>query len=116
MRLSLININILNESELSKNKTKHQLRLENHGSYGAKLSDKRWKEFRKKIINRDLNKCVVCNSLDNLQVHHKQYHFSKLSRTFKEPWEYDSIYLITLCKKCHQKGHSKYKILTKYIK
>jgi len=106
----------LNNSELSKNKSKHQFREQNHGSYRAKLFDKRWKEFRKKIIDRDSSKCIVCNDAENLQVHHKQYHFSELSRTFKDPWEYDPMYLITLCKTCHQKGHNKFKVPTKHIK
>ena len=87
-----------------------------HGSYGAKLFDKRWKSLRSKILIRDTNQCIVCKSKEKLQVHHKQYHFSRLLKTFKEPWEYDFKYLITLCKQCHQKGHNKYKIPTKYIK
>jgi len=95
-------------------KTSHH--NESHGSYGAKLFDKRWKDFRKKILDRDSHKCIVCEVDTELQVHHKQYHFSKLSRTFKNPWEYKTKYLITLCKKCHQKGHGKFKVPTKNIK
>lgn len=106
----------MNKSELSKNKYQRQFKKENHGSYGAKLFDKRWKEFRKKILDRDLNKCIVCGSTETLQVHHKQYHFSEISKTFKDPWDYNPIYLVTLCEKCHKKGHNKYKIPTKYIK
>ncbi|WP_298366423.1 hypothetical protein [uncultured Lutibacter sp.] len=97
-------------------KQNYQFGKFNHGSYGAKLFDERWKKLRKSVLKRDFNKCVVCSSVENLQVHHKQYHFSELKRTFKEPWEYDIKYLVTVCKKCHQKGHSKYKIPTKYIK
>jgi 5-methylcytosine-specific restriction endonuclease McrA len=89
---------------------------ENHGSYGKYLLDIRWREFRKKIIQRDNNKCTICNSESALQVHHKQYHFSETARTFKKPWEYSTNLLITICKKCHDFGHRKYKVPTKYIK
>jgi 5-methylcytosine-specific restriction endonuclease McrA len=88
----------------------------NREVYGKLLLDVRWLDFRKKISERDNNKCVVCQSNINLHIHHKQYHFSELSRTYKKPWEYNDIYLITLCKRCHDKGHSKFKVPVKYIK
>lgn len=88
---------------------------QNHGAYGAALFDHRWKEKRKKILARDQNKCVICRSDKNLQVHHRQYHFSRTLRAFKNPWDYEQYLMITLCKKCHQKGHSKYKVPVKYI-
>jgi hypothetical protein len=32
------------------------------------------------------------------------------------PWDYTDNLLITLCEKCHQKGHKQYKVPTIYIK
>tara|TARA_R110000787_G_scaffold48953_5_gene117549 strand:- start:349 stop:669 length:321 start_codon:yes stop_codon:yes gene_type:complete len=87
----------------------------NHGSYGALLFDKRWKEFRMKIIERDSHSCRVCKTKEKLQVHHRQYHFSRKLRKHKKPWEYPKNLLITLCEKCHQKGHQLFKVPTKYI-
>jgi 5-methylcytosine-specific restriction endonuclease McrA len=95
---------------------KNKNRNNNHGSYGKYLIDKRWKEYRKTILKRDQYKCIVCGSVENLQVHHKQYHFSTSTRTFRMPWDYPKHLLITICRKCHEIGHRKYKVPTKYIK
>jgi len=83
---------------------------EKHGSYGALLFDKRWKEKRDLILSRDLNRCVICRSEEELEVHHRQYLFVKSLKKFNPPWEYANNILITLCKSCHQRGHSKFKI------
>lgn len=87
-----------------------------HGGYGATLFDPRWKMKRKEILARDKNKCVICKSEDSLQVHHRQYHFSTVLNTFRNPWEYSNNLLITLCKICHQRGHRLYKVPVKQIK
>lgn len=92
-----------------------ELVSKNHGSYSALLFDKRWKEFRLKILERDYFECRVCKKKETLEVHHRQYHFSMKLRKYKEPWNYPTQLLITLCKKCHQKGHQLYKVPTKYI-
>lgn len=81
-----------------------------HGSYGGLLFDARWKDKRQKILARDNFQCIICNSDKDLQVHHRQYHYLKAIEKFKAPWDYDHDLLITLCIKCHQKGHSIYKI------
>jgi len=86
-----------------------------HGSYGVLLFDPKWKAKRLKILERDSNRCVICKSHENPQVHHRQYHFIASSKSFSLPWEYDDHLLITLCQKCHQKGHRQYKVPTKYI-
>lgn len=96
--------------------TNHQIKNKNHGSYGALLLDKRWKDFRKIILSRDSERCIICDVDKELQVHHKQYHFLELQKTFKKPWEYPAHLLVTVCKSCHQKGHNKYKVPIKYIK
>lgn len=88
----------------------------NHGGYGATLFDPRWKSKRKEILLRDGNKCVICKSEENLQVHHRQYHFSRTLNEFKNPWEYSNNLMITLCENCHQKGHRLYKVPTKFVK
>ncbi len=86
-----------------------------HGSYGKELFDKRWREKRVEVLDRDNNSCRVCNSKENLEVHHRQYHYSLKLRKYRKPWEYSNQLLLTLCKKCHQKGHQKYKVPTKYV-
>lgn len=88
----------------------------NRDNYRKLLLDVKWLDFRKRILERDKNRCVVCQSFKNLHIHHKQYHFSELSRAYKKPWDYNTKYLITLCEKCHDKGHSKFKVPVKYIK
>jgi 5-methylcytosine-specific restriction endonuclease McrA len=87
----------------------------NHGGYGATLFDPRWKAKRKEILERDQNRCVICKNDKNLQVHHRQYHFSRSLNIFKNPWEYHNDLMITLCESCHQKGHRLYKVPVKYI-
>ena len=86
-----------------------------HGSYNALLFDPRWKEKRLLILQRDNNSCVVCKSKEDVQIHHRQYHFLRKYKAFKKPWDYSDSLLITLCRKCHQKGHQIYDVPTKYI-
>lgn len=81
-----------------------------HGSYGALLFRPEWKIKREEILKRDLGSCVICNSSDSLQIHHRQYHFVVEKKQFKLPWEYSGDLLITLCESCHRRGHSKYKV------
>ncbi|RFZ86033.1 HNH endonuclease [Mucilaginibacter terrenus] len=88
----------------------HKKSASSHGSYGSLLFDERWRAKRALIIKRDHNKCVNCQSSDELQVHHRQYHFIKNINQFKPPWDYHSSLLITLCKRCHNKGHNKFKV------
>lgn len=88
---------------------------EAHGTYGKLLFDKRWIEKRKEIIHRDNGKCVNCKSEVALHVHHRQYHFVKALQKFKAPWEYESYLMITLCERCHMKGHRKFKVPNVYV-
>jgi len=83
-----------------------------HGSYGELLFDERWRKKRETILARDDRKCVFCFSTNDLQVHHRQYHFIKSANKFKVPWDYDNSLLITLCKSCHNRGHNKFKVPT----
>ena len=88
---------------------------QNHGGYGATLFDPRWKAKRALILERDQHKCVICQSKEDLQVHHRQYHFIRKQNVFKNPWEYENRLMVTLCTACHQKGHNIYKVPIKYI-
>lgn len=83
---------------------------ETHGSYRGLILHPNWKAKRKEVIQRDQFKCVICSSGKDLQVHHRQYHFIKATKTFKLPWDYPGHLLITLCSSCHSRGHSKYKV------
>ena len=81
-----------------------------HGSYAALLFDVRWKQKRADILIRDANRCVICGSHQDLQVHHRQYHFISKTKQYKAPWDYADRLLISLCESCHGRGHSKFKI------
>jgi 5-methylcytosine-specific restriction endonuclease McrA len=85
-----------------------------HGSYKEKLFDKRWLAKRETIISRD-KRCIICGSSENLIVHHKQYHYKKMSNMFSDPWDYNDKYLITLCRSCHNRGHEKFEVPIKYV-
>jgi 5-methylcytosine-specific restriction endonuclease McrA len=87
-----------------------------HGSYGALLFREEWKRKRKEILERDNNKCVICDSTQNIVVHHRQYVFIKERQSFKDPWDYDNSLLITLCRSCHQRGHTKFEVPIIYLK
>lgn len=88
------------------------MNLPAHGSYGNLLFDPRWKAKRTEIMTRDNGCCVICKETEELQVHHRQYQFVKAAKAFKMPWDYPNDLLITLCRSCHQRGHSKYKVPT----
>jgi hypothetical protein len=66
-------------------------------NYSEKLKDPRWQKKRLHIFERDRWTCVFCGGSDeSLNVHHLCY----FPRT--EPWEYDEIFLMTLCEPCHE--------------
>lgn len=92
----------------------HTLGLEEypqtHGSYKALVFHPKWTVRRKEILLRDHHSCVNCGASEELQVHHRQYHFVLSTKQFKAPWDYPNHLLITLCDKCHSKGHSKFKV------
>lgn len=81
-------------------------------SYGELLFRPEWKLKREQILLRDNYTCQFCGSTqkNELQVHHRQYHYISRLGIFKKPWDYPDECLITICKCCHDKGHSKYKI------
>lgn len=68
--------------------------------YNRLLDDKRWKEFRLKVMSERGNKCEYCGGTDILQIHHTFYIRGKM------PWEYEINDMRVLCKKCHQRIHN----------
>ena len=67
--------------------------------YKHLLEDKRWKEFRLKVMSERGNKCECCGGTHILQIHHTFYINGKM------PWEYDIKDMRVLCIMCHQKIH-----------
>lgn len=68
--------------------------------YNRLLEDKRWKEFRLKVLSERGNKCECCGGADVLQIHHTFYIRGKM------PWEYDIKDMRVLCRTCHQRIHN----------
>lgn len=68
--------------------------------YNRLLEDKRWKEFRLKVMSERGNKCECCGGTHILQIHHTFYISGKM------PWEYDIKDMRVLCRTCHQRIHN----------
>ena len=69
-------------------------------TYSEKLRDPRWQKTRLEIMSRDRFQCVKCFSeTTTLTVHHFYY------ISGREPWEYPSESMHTLCRDCHTEGH-----------
>lgn len=65
-------------------------------TYSEKLKDPRWQKKRLEVMQRDGFKCVACGDGDStLNVHHRYY------ISGRNPWNYESDTLITLCEGCH---------------
>lgn len=81
-------------------------------SYGELLFRPEWKQKRAQILFRDNYTCQFCGSTnrESLQVHHRQYHFINRLEKFKDPWDYPEECLITICKRCHDRGHAQFKV------
>ena len=79
-------------------------------TYIEMLLTERWRRKREEILDRDNRKCRNCSCSQNLEVHHRQYHIDTKSGMKREPWDYDSHYLITLCNECHEAGHKQHNI------
>lgn len=83
--------------------------------YKIDLQDNRWKNKRRKILERDNYRCVKCGYQHKLQVHHKYYERYPNNYIVK-PWDYPDTALITLCDNCHKNEHRTHKIKTYYRK
>lgn len=72
--------------------------------YALSLSSEYWNEVKLIVRARD-RKCVECDSILFLEVHHKSYFVNGISIVGKEKEHLDQ--LVLLCSKCHQKKHTK---------
>lgn len=66
--------------------------------YQEYLNSPHWKEIRLKALRRAGNRCQLCSSTNNLNVHHN---------TYKNKGHEDLNDLVVLCRKCHSKFHDK---------
>jgi len=64
-------------------------------AYSKLLKNEKWVNYKKD------EKCLLCNSTDNLQLHHTFY----IKDAFWKPWEYPKQSIVTLCDKCHMQVH-----------
>lgn len=77
--------------------------------YIKKLRDPRWQKMRLKIMERDEYACRQCGDSENtLNVHHCYY-------DDKEPWDYESSSLLTLCEDCHKSQTESIKFDKKHV-
>jgi 5-methylcytosine-specific restriction endonuclease McrA len=67
--------------------------------YQEYLNSEHWKEIRLKALERAGNRCQLCSSKINLNVHHN---------TYKNKGHEDLKDLVVLCKECHAKFHDKF--------
>lgn len=65
-------------------------------SYAAYLASPAWKALRRRVMERDRWRCVLCGSKKNLQVHHDRY--DGLGREELRD-------LKTVCTACHEHIH-----------
>ena len=80
--------------------------------YADLLRHELWLVRREHILSRDGRRCVLCSSTENLLVHHRQYHVDRVTGEQLKPWEYGDRFLVTLCSRCHELGHRKFKVPT----
>lgn len=70
-------------------------------NYYEYLKTEEWKKRRKARIALDGGKCRLCDSPDELNVHHRPEAYNRLGH------EHVDDDLITLCKRCHALVHDK---------
>jgi hypothetical protein len=68
----------------------------NQMNYNDYLNTEHWKHFRKETLKFYNNRCVICSSEKNLNVHHKNYS-NRGRETFND--------VIVVCNKCHKEIH-----------
>lgn len=70
-------------------------------NYSEKLKDPRWQKKRLEIMQRDEFTCQWCGCTEKtLNVHHIRY-------KSEEPWDEESVNLITICEDCHTEEHNR---------
>lgn len=76
-------------------------------TYSERLKDPRWQRKRLEVMQRDGFKCRDCGSeTETLHVHHCHYERGA-------PWETNSVFMLTLCDKCHKSRQEMECVLTK---
>lgn len=69
-------------------------------AYSERLKHPMWQRKRLEILERDEFRCTGCGADDRqLHVHHLFYSKGR------EPWDYPSLSLTTLCHECHDVAH-----------
>lgn len=71
-------------------------------SYKDQLKTSAWLRKKYEILERDNFVCIICmcdNYERQLEVHHTIY------LPDRKAWEYSDLYLVTLCRDCHQSEH-----------
>ena len=63
-------------------------------TYQEYIASDKWRERRKRILERDNYHCMLCHSTERLEVHHNTY-----QRFSNE----DDDDLVTLCRECHER-------------
>jgi hypothetical protein len=66
--------------------------------YKSYLQSDLWQDIRKKVMERDNRRCKFCNKKAT-HVHHEHYNFDTMSGK-------NLRYLHSVCKDCHENGHS----------
>lgn len=67
--------------------------------------DERWKTLRWEVLKRDNFTCSQCGKKkpqEYLHAHHIFYYEGE-----RNVWDYDPIFLVTLCSTCHNDWHIK---------
>lgn len=69
------------------------------GRTHPRAADLDWRLLRKSILDRDNNRCVLCDSTKRLEVHHIV--------PFRTCLKHENSNLATLCRECHKKTYGK---------
>ena len=64
-----------------------------HSEYTDYLKSEHWRTIRRLVKERDGYACVICNSTEHLEVHHRTYDRVPYCERLSD--------LCTLCSKCH---------------
>jgi hypothetical protein len=76
-------------------------RAQTYSTYDDYLRSPVWQAKRREALQRDGYRCRVCDSAEQLQVHHRRYPAVLGTETMDD--------LTTLCDACHQRHHLRYK-------
>lgn len=96
----------INNKEIENRKCKQYYKNTNGKE---RMIERRYSGNYKTVMERDCYSCTICNSKDDLTVHHKDKSGMKSMGSYKI--SNNSINnLVTLCRSCHSKHHAKEKL------